>query len=1736
MIKNSYADLGASSLYEFSLIERDSRVELGLPESSSCMHALQSRSSTAFDRVRRPDEIFESALEVFLSGRNDRNDPQALASEIQDAAHISILRGMGFRRDVLGCLTALCTDNCDDNAFELITQISSVPLSFRDESGTPALLNLDDARAFRGEMGSSFPITTRGLISESEQSDTALHARFLSVCMQKLQFCLQTPDVVADLLDFSKALRSVVSLVSDSSSSTFLRLCFESPGQQDSVFRLCVSLAQFCINRAAPDASGTNHAAAAFVLMSIVVSIVQKQKQGAAAAPQISKDREEDFPALSHLSDVGKFHSALSTVEKDSACRFVSSWLLACDGQFFALFRKHNDILSRLVPLREGRLLREMVRFVRREAFQQYIPSACFSWLSTHPTFSKQFVAIFSTLQGQKMVLDRTIIPQCISPFPSPFAEQTDRGGQLVMALFSSDESKQEAAASIISNVITSDSETHIQLIGSVLHRIKSGHNATGCLTAIKHLLPVMEHPGLHGVLNPQGGIQGGWHSNDGFFMTLLHGRTRESPEKTEFLQSLSVLDLLISLERPGQALDPAAKASHINAIFANLILVSRGITKSQSMWRLENPDKSGMISLMFPSVAVVDALSNLVSRLFTVLAQVEESPHLLFSLPEMISVAAALLSSRNFALRRPLFANDVSRCMSCILPLFRRVETDDDAANVAKSIFSIISPEFYVACMDNARSFEYFWNSLLDKREQEKIHGMRKNVADSFFSTLSALKELTQANAAVATRVIRLYFDCLKSMFTYYRSVPITSSSLTKYLRPSVFQCEVWPKPNEQNIKFSTEDVESVLNILSSRETFQALWSSAMALQDGLKASDAMSCRLSFLQPMHQVAAHAVNFVAFKIASAVQDSYSQLQQLCNILVPSRIDQKQWLMALPVLREILLQQTSFLSSASSMFLGVPVLVDGHLFAATHMPYVMGKLKEHAGLIASGSYDDHPLFVFGSDDGHDFSPTYSPQMCNAAILSIFTGMAFDFLGDRSPFLKWLHRLFSRDPSLGTTLQEGARVRIQGLQAEPRLNGRVGVLGLFQQDAGHKFFGRWKVEIVPEHSAVGETGNFKPANLVLDDSFPDFSSQLPTDLAADILGQLPASKPQDSPTLWDDLQCLGHLEYELYFRLHEQGSARFSRSILTSCSKVIEVMSGRMPPYPPPAQLKRDIFQLLSRNTQSPQTADFQTKCMRYLQPLLDLDQHHNQTGASRVSEDEVRHKVQEFQCKLQKLSSDPLWPAQARCHMLGSFFRIAASGIRFKISCAEVDPAVLVTLCKSYCKWFAQTELDQYDTIDRSSDTNTFPRVVTVGLETIRAAVHCLMLLPKSENNLTEALGSLAPLLTDSHKELIDVVVSTIAKPSNCLPSPALQEGSLVRVHGLTSEKAAEMNGQIGAIYGPFDPITGRWPVNVRMQDGSQKAAALRMNTIRLISDHLTADNVLQLLSSIILNRGETTTAFKVVLERPPLYLKICNWLMMNNHDSACSRLLIRLVSEQNFPKVFDASLPRSSVTGLVNLGNTCFISSLFQQLASIPKYVDALRSPVFGPEGQRLVAMEQSKTRVLKELLGKLCNQRACLDKDATVGYFRKLGFTLDGKQDDPLAVLRAMNGWLVAETSDYDHNVHGTFEMMRQTENDSDVLSRTLVASMQKHVSWLPDCTCATQSSQIESVFEGLITLKAHASGIQSMKSIEEVLTARLIDREDKEQCGCRQGQSPCKVTLQFVDKLPQVRPPPRT
>jgi hypothetical protein len=67
LIQQSYAELGASSLYEFSFINQQSAAELGSPEKSLMMHKLfQATGSSVFGRVRMPNEIFESALEVFL--------------------------------------------------------------------------------------------------------------------------------------------------------------------------------------------------------------------------------------------------------------------------------------------------------------------------------------------------------------------------------------------------------------------------------------------------------------------------------------------------------------------------------------------------------------------------------------------------------------------------------------------------------------------------------------------------------------------------------------------------------------------------------------------------------------------------------------------------------------------------------------------------------------------------------------------------------------------------------------------------------------------------------------------------------------------------------------------------------------------------------------------------------------------------------------------------------------------------------------------------------------------------------------------------------------------------------------------------------------------------------------------------------------------------------------------------------------------------------------------------------------------------------------------------------------------------------------------------------------------------------------------------------------------------------------------------------------------------------------
>ena len=176
---------------------------------------------------------------------------------------------------------------------------------------------------------------------------------------------------------------------------------------------------------------------------------------------------------------------------------------------------------------------------------------------------------------------------------------------------------------------------------------------------------------------------------------------------------------------------------------------------------------------------------------------------------------------------------------------------------------FSVMSPEFYVACMNSARCFKDFCapQELVD---HDILGDMRKKVADSFFSSLAALKQMTQANVAVATRVIRLYSDCLKSMFTCFKSS--TTMLSEKSQRPSVFQCEVWPMLNEQNAIFNTKDVEAVLDIISSKDTFEAFWTNAMTIQDLLFQCDTFSCRLGSLQPLHQIVAHAVTFAADKL------------------------------------------------------------------------------------------------------------------------------------------------------------------------------------------------------------------------------------------------------------------------------------------------------------------------------------------------------------------------------------------------------------------------------------------------------------------------------------------------------------------------------------------------------------------------------------------------------------------------------------------------------------------------------------------------------------------------------------------------------------------------------------------------------------------------------------------------------------------------------------------------------
>ena len=61
----------------------------------------------------------------------------------------------------------------------------------------------------------------------------------------------------------------------------------------------------------------------------------------------------------------------------------------------------------------------------------------------------------------------------------------------------------------------------------------------------------------------------------------------------------------------------------------------------------------------------------------------------------------------------------------------------------------------------------------------------------------------------------------------------------------------------------------------------------------------------------------------------------------------------------------------------------------------------------------------------------------------------------------------------------TLQDGSRVRIEGLQAAPQMNGRMGVIcGGFDEDTG-----RWTVDVAAEGARAACRGTFRAANLRL-----------------------------------------------------------------------------------------------------------------------------------------------------------------------------------------------------------------------------------------------------------------------------------------------------------------------------------------------------------------------------------------------------------------------------------------------------------------------------------------------------------------------------------------------------------------------------------------------------------------------------------------------------------------------------
>jgi hypothetical protein len=1631
---------------------------------------------------------------------------------------------MGFRRGLLRCLTSLFATG----ALESVTLISRIPLAFRDEAG---ILNMDDARDFRSELGNSLPNIRQFLLKETEDSDKALHDAIQVVAEQKLQLCLRSNEgarPVTDLLDFAKAFQSVVCLVSDTSSSTFLRLCFERSNERLSILNYSLSLAQFCMNKAASDATnGLNHAAAAFLFVSIAISIVEKQKTGPPLRPQVSKDLNDSEhaalrrlydTAFKHLSDVGKFHEALLAIDASTSCRFVATWLLQGDGQFFQLFREHEGVLSSLVPLNEGTLLRHCVAFIQREVFQQYVPAACFSWLSREPAFSKQFLAIFSNRNGVDF---KECIPQVISPFSPPFRQKDGFGGHLVVSLFGSDEAQQKASASIISGIICSDPDLYIDLIGPVLHRINSGSSASGYRSAMEMLLTVMEHPGLQGSRTSEGGVQGGWHSRDEFFMTLLHGRSQSAVGKTKFLQNLSVHYLLHAFKAPHPGSDSSVQVSLINAIFTNLILVSRGIGKSQSMWRLENPDKQGMIDMFFKDFK--DGVLETIMHVFRVLNELYESVNapsgLLFSLPEMIQIATSLLCSTNFALRRPLL--QVQAFFSGCMSLIARVE-HRDADDVARAIVSAISPEFYVACINNALCFRdfYFVKGRVDPDTDHLVARMKQVVSNCFCSTVSALQQASRANSDVVNGIIFHYFDCFQSLFTFFGETTLkstriilqsagqqvqTAQSILKLARrPVLFLCEVWPKPVHMSAKFSIREVGAVLDVVSSENDFKKFWACAAAIQEARDPDNVPAARSSIVRPMHKFAAHAVTYSAEKLVAGSYASlfspddrktaYMQLECLCNIILPLdsfalppySFSEKIWLMALPIVREIALQQTSYLSSASSMFMGVPALVDGHLFAATHIPWVLGNLKDQARCVCSGSYDDHELFV-GGGPVHANTSMFSFHYVRAAAISLLANMALDFFGKRSAFFVWMRQVVSCDadriaeffdpifpldaiPSENLKPLEDLKkyfenakndptkrcIRqsnqtFQPIQSDPRIQKFLKTVG-------------WRVELQQGPSGVMEnyyvySGSDQGLSVAcavltrrLGQSVAEGSSrlalQLYGEIASDTLALLPVLQHEQStyaPSVWDNMQLSGHLEHKLFFELDVLGRRLFNTSITTSCDCTRLIFSDP------------DLQQCLP-----PDKMEIPSNTLKRTQQALEaaLDQEH------------VLNTMQSLADLLHSCDGHPRHPLppQARCQITGSFFRICAAFLKGQQS--AYDSELLVVLCKNFCRWFSGANVVSNDALDRSADVNTFSGVFTMGVETIRAAIHCLMLLPDSKDNLSELLQFLLPMFNHDHQELIDAVVSTITKPTNFPPAAR---------------------------------------------------ASMAVHVYPLLSSILTTDGV------------QKTSAFHVAVSRPSLFLKICNWLMINHRDAGCANLLLSLVSEQTFPKVIDISLPRANMTGLVNAGNTCFISSLYQQLASLPQFVSGLQSAAFGPEGKYLVQNQQSKTVVLKELLGKISNQQQPLSLDVVAAYLQKLGFAPPLKveeQDDPMAVLRNLIHAITVETSDYDRHRHGDIYHMKQTAFDSLFLRRTVVSETRQLVSW-PDCACSVNSGgEPETFFEGLITLKedkTHVTGCQSMKSIEEVLSTRLIDRVDERQCNCRPGQSPCKITVEF-EKLPSV------